>query len=428
MLHAALALGLVASRFEPAAAQKPDAFAGVPRAVRSFVESGDLSGAVMLVASKERVLHLSAVGASEVASGRKMQTNDLFWIASMSKPITAVAVALLVGDRKLAFDDPVEKYLPEFRDRWVVQEQASDRRVLEKAARPITVRDLLTHTSGMGEYTITDPHWTLAQMSQVVSREPLRFQPGTRWAYSTAAFDVLGRIVEVASGASFDAFLQRRLFDPLGMTSTTFWPTREQDRRLARTYDRDSASGRLVPTSIAYMYGGAITDRRRPPLGGAGLFSTAEDIAKFYQLMLNDGVSHGRRILSHESVAEMTRKQTGELRARAGMPWGLGFCIIEDPSQMRANATLSPGTFGHGGAHGTHGWADPKRGIVYVFMIQRGDLRPNPDDSPMRRAYQDAVAAALGLQRDVLGGRGGHRAGAPPADSLRAVAATGTAG
>jgi CubicO group peptidase (beta-lactamase class C family) len=357
-----------------------------------------------------------------------MRTDALFWIASMSKPITAVAVALLVDDRKLAFDDPVEKYLPEFRDRWVVEEQTSDRRVLTKAARAITVRDLLTHTSGMGEYTITDPHWTLAQMSQVVSREPLRFQPGTRWSYSTAAFDVLGRIVEVVSGTSFDAFLERRLFDPLGMTSTTFWPSPEQDRRLARTYNRDTTSRGLVPTSIAYMYGGAITDRRRPPLGGAGLFSTAEDIAKFHQLMLNDGMSRGRRILSHASVVEMTRKQTGELRARAGMPWGLGFCIIEDPSQVKANATLSPGSFGHGGAHGTHGWADPKRGIVYVLMIQRGDLRPNPDDSPMRRAYQDAVAAALGLQRDVLRGRHEPRAGAPPAAELRPVAAIGTAG
>ena len=395
VMRATLALALVTPLPSAASAQTTDAFVGVPRALQPFVDSGELSGAVMLVASKDRLLHLSAVGTSDVASGRKMRTNDLFWIASMSKPITAVAVALLADDGKLAFDDPVEKHLPEFRAPWVVQEQAGDRRVLVKAARAITIRDLLIHTSGMGEYTITDPHWTLGQFSQMVSREPLRFQPGTRWSYSTAAFDVLGRIVEVASGMSFDAFLQRRLFVPLGMTSTAFWPTPDQDRRSARNYDRDTVAKQLVPVRIQYMYGGAITDRRRPPLGGAGLFSTAEDIAKFHQLMLNDGMSRGRRILRHETVVELTRKQTGDLRARAGMPWGLGFVVIEDPSQVQANSTLSPGTFGHGGAHGTHGWADPKRGMVYVFMIQRANLRPNPDDSPMRRAYQDAVAAGL---------------------------------
>jgi CubicO group peptidase (beta-lactamase class C family) len=143
------------------------------------------------------------------------------------------------------------------------------------------------------------------------------------------------------------------------------------------------------------MYGGAVTDHERPPLGGAGLFSTAEDVAKFYQMMLNHGTANGRRILKPETVAEMTRKQTGDLRARPGMPWGLGFCVVEDPAQMEANATLSPGTFGHGGAFGTQSWADPARGIIYVLMIERDKLQPTPDDSAMRRAYQQAVAAAL---------------------------------
>ena len=169
-----------------------DQFAAVPERLQPFVASNEISGAVALVATKERVLHLSAVGQSDLASGRKMQTNDLFWIASMSKPVTAVAVAMLADDGKLSFDDPVEKYLPDFRGLWVAGEQTAERRVLLKAARPITLRDLLTHTSGLGEYRVTDPHWTLAAMSKVLAREPLRFQPGTRWSYSTAGMDVLG--------------------------------------------------------------------------------------------------------------------------------------------------------------------------------------------------------------------------------------------
>ncbi len=374
----------------------PDRFAGVPAAVQPFVDRGEIAGAVMLVADKDHLLHLSAVGVSDLATGRKMKTDDLFWIASMTKPIVAAGVALLVDDGKLSFDDPVEKYLPEFRGQWLLQERGSDRRVLVPSPRPVTLRDLLTHTSGLGEYPVTDPHWTLAEMSMIIAREPLRFAPGTRWSYSTAGIDVLGRVIEVVSGRPFADFMRARLFAPLGMKETTFWPTAAQARRLAQTYIPDPQTGKIVPTTIHYLYGGAITDPARPALGGAGLFSTAEDVLKFYQMMLNGGAVGSRAILKPATVAELTRKQTGDLKARPGMPWGLGFCVIEDPTQMEANHSLSPGTFGHGGAHGTNSWADPTTGRIYVFMIQRDKLQPNPDDSPMRRAYQHAVAAALG--------------------------------
>jgi CubicO group peptidase (beta-lactamase class C family) len=372
-----------------------DKFAAVPEKLQAFVAGNEISGAVALVATKDGVLHLSAVGQSDLASGRKMETNDLFWIASMSKPVTAVAVAMLVDDGKLSFDDPVEKYLPEFRDMWVVGEETAQQRVLVKAARPITLRDLLTHTSGLGEYRVSDPHWTLAAMCKVLAREPLRFQPGTRWSYSTAGMDTLGRVVEVVSGMPYAEFLQSRIFDPLGMKETTFWVSPAQKERFVQPYIRNAQSGKLEPATIAYMYGGAVTDHERPSLGGAGLFSTAEDVTKFYQMMLNHGAANGRQLLKPETVTEMTRKQTGDLRARPGMPWGLGFCVVEDPTQMASNATLSPGSFGHGGAFGTQSWADPTRGIIYVLMISRDKLQPTPDDSAMRRAYQQAVAGAL---------------------------------
>jgi CubicO group peptidase (beta-lactamase class C family) len=370
-----------------------DKFAAVPEALQQLVNSNEIPGAVALVATKESVLHLSAVGESDLASGRKMKTDDIFWIASMSKPMTSVAVAMLADDGKLSFDDPVEKYLPEFREMWVAGEQTDQQRLLVKAARPITLRDLMTHTSGLGEYRVTDPHWSLAAMIKVLAREPLRFQPGTHWSYSTAGMDTLGRVVEIVSGMPYDKFLQARLFDPLGMKDTTFWISPAQKERFVQPII--SRTGKLAPTPIAYMYDGAVTDHERPPLGGAGLFSTAEDVTKFYQMMLNHGEFNGHQILKPETVAEMTRKQTGDLKARAGMPWGLGFCVVEDPVQMESNKTLSPGAFGHGGAFGTQSWADPTRGMIYVLMISRDKLQPTPDDSAMRRAYQKAVAAAL---------------------------------
>jgi CubicO group peptidase (beta-lactamase class C family) len=386
-----LALGLLKS---PSLLAQ-DRFADVPRQVQPFVDRNEISGAVMLLADRDKILHLSAVGTSDVATGRKMKTDDIFWIASMTKPMTAVCAGMLVDEGKLAFDDPVEKYLPEFHGQWVAQESSADHRVLVRAARPITVRDLLTHTSGLGEYAVTDPHWTLSEYVKALAREPLRFQPGTRWAYSTAGLDTVGRVVEVVSGMPFATFVQQRLLDPLGMTQTTFWPSADEAPRFAHQYIRNDRTGRLEDTPIHYLYGGAVTDRERPALGGAGLFSTAEDVTKFYQMMLNDGVWQGRRLLQSATLAAMTHKQTGDIKARPGMPWGFGFCVIEDPSQMEANNHLSPGTFGHGGAFGTQSWADPATGLVYVFMIQRDKMKLNPDNSPMRRAYQDAIAAAL---------------------------------
>jgi CubicO group peptidase (beta-lactamase class C family) len=394
------------------AAPAPD-FSAIAPKMQSFVDQGIVAGVVTLVADKDNVLHLAAVGKSDVSIGRPMQTNDLFWIASMSKPMTAVAVAMLKDEGKLSFDDPVAKYLPEFQDLWLVTNSTADTRTLARPPRPITLRDLLTHTSGLGEYRVTGPHWTLAEMAKVFSREPLRFAPGTRWSYSTAGLDTLGRVVEVVSGMPFDQFMQTRLFDPLGMKDTTFWVDPKDFSRFATPYNLEADTNRLQPAVITYMYGTEVTDRGRPPLGGAGLFSTAEDVAKFYQMILNHGSFHGKQILQPDTVAEMLTKQTGDLRARAGMPWGLGFCVIEDPSAFEANAMLAPGSYGHGGAFGTNSWVDPKRGAIFVMMLERAGLR-NPDASPMHVEFQKAAAAALD-------------AAAPPAPSATPAPATPTA-
>ncbi len=367
------------------AAQQPDRFAAVAPRLQEFVDKGEIAGAVTLVATKDRILHLGAVGKTDLAKDRKMRTDDIFWIASMSKPITAVCTAILVDDGKLTFDDPLAKHLPEFAG-LIVNENGQ----AVKLSRPVTLRDVLTHTSGFGEMTTRLPHLTLAETSRKLAQQSLLFQPGTRWSYSTAGIDVLGRVVEVASGMPFDQFLQERVLDPLGMKDTSFWIAPEKGSRWAHSYRWNAQANRLEETTIPYLYKTAATDRERPPLGGAGLFSTAEDVAKFYQMMLNQGSLNGKRILKAGTVAEMTRKQTGDLTARPGMPWGLGFCVVEDPSKMAGNSVLSPNSFGHGGAFSTASWADPARNRIWVLMVQR-DGKGNPDNSDVRIAFQDAV-------------------------------------
>ena len=249
-------------------AQQSDRFAAIAPRMEEFVNKGEAAGVVILIATKDRVLHLGAVGKTDMAGDRKMRTDDIFWIASMSKPITAVCIAILADDGTLSFDDPLAKYLPEFGGAMVNENGQT-----VKPLRPVTLRDVLTHTSGIGEMTNRDPHLTLAETGTKLSEQPLRFQPGSRWAYSTAGFDVLGRVVEVAGGMPFDEFLRKRVLVPLRMKDTSFWIALEKKSRWARPYRWNAQSGKLEETTIPYLYHTPVTDRQRPPLGGAGLFS-----------------------------------------------------------------------------------------------------------------------------------------------------------
>jgi CubicO group peptidase (beta-lactamase class C family) len=379
----------------------PSALVGAPQADRSsaitppmqkFVDRGEAAGIVTLIATKDRIIEESAVGKTDMAANRKMQTDDIFWIASMTKPITSVCVAILVDEGKLKFDDPLGKILPEFADLKV-----SENGQMVKPYRPVTLRDLMTHTSGIVDVMSRDPHLTLAETAKMLSQQPLHFQPGSRWQYSTAGIDLLGRVVEVASGMPFDRFLQKRVLDPLKMKDTSFWIDPKKEMRWAHPYRWNNETSKLEETKIPYLYNTEPTDRARPPLGGAGLFSTAQDIASFYQMMLNKGTLNGRRILKPETVAEMTRNQTGALVTRPGMPWGLGFSVVEDPTKMAANSVLSPGSFGHGGAFSTQSWADPARNLIWIVMFER-DGKGNPDNSDVRIAFEDAATEDLSRQ------------------------------
>jgi CubicO group peptidase (beta-lactamase class C family) len=380
-----LALPVVAAAAEPAS----------PRvAVQRFVDDQVIAGAVTLVAHEGRTVSLEAVGQADLDSQKPMRPNQLFWIASMTKPMTAVCVLLLQDEGKLSVDDPVEKHLPEFKDLWLVEERAKDRLVLKRPARVITIKDLLTHTSGLGNMETPRPTATLAELVGGYAKLPLQFEPGSRWQYSNPGINTLGRLVEVVSGMPFAEFMDQRLFRPLGMNQTTFWPTPAQQKRIATSYQPASSGKGLEPTEVTFLRGAPLEDRNRTPYPAGGLYSTAEDVAKFYQMMLDGGVARGKRLLSASAVRQLTTTQTGDIKTgfTEGMSWGLGFQVVKEPQGV--TAMLSPGTFGHGGAYGTQSWADPRTKTIYVLMIQRARLG-NSDGSDLRKAFQAAAAAAI---------------------------------
>jgi CubicO group peptidase (beta-lactamase class C family) len=362
----------------------PPAISSISERMRPFVEEKEVSGAVTLVATPDRILHLDATGKADVAEDRPMRPDTIFWIASMTKPVTATAVLMLQDEGKLSVDDPVEKHLPEFKG------------LKDADGRPVrvTIRHLLTHTSGMAEISsdearaVTD----LAGVIPLYVAQPVKFEPGTKWTYCQSGINTAARIVEVVSGVPFDRFVERRLFGPLGMRDTTFYLTDEQLTRLATPYRRTDKGG-LEATKVGILYGKAATSRDRFPAANGGLFSTAPDYARFCRMILNGGELEGRRYVKPESVALMTAVQTGELKTgfSAGNGWGLGWCVVREPQGV--TAALSPGTFGHGGAYGTQAWIDPVKKRIYLLMIQRADF-PNPDQSEIRRAFQEAANSA----------------------------------
>lgn len=312
----------------------------------------------------------------------------------MTKPITATAILMLQDEGKLSVADPVEKYLPEFKDQWLTAEKSKDRLVLQRPARKITLRDLLTHTSGLtGNAPEAGRDLTLAELTLSYALQPLQFEPGSKWSYCNPGINTLGRIVEVVSGEKFSDFLDRRLFVPLGMKDTTFWPTEEQARRVAKAYAPTPDGQGLAETPVFFLKG-PLTSRARTAIPAGGLYSTAADLSRLYQMVLNGGTLDGRRYVTAASVKLMTSPHTGDLKAgfTEGMSLGLGWQVVRQP--VGVTAMLAPGTYGHGGAYATQGWIDPTKEMIFVLLIQRAKL-PNSDGAEIRRAFQEAAVAAL---------------------------------
>jgi CubicO group peptidase (beta-lactamase class C family) len=398
----ALLLTCLFSALSPTAhAEKPTTppGKGVIASLQPFVDDQTLPGAVTLVVGKDGILSLETLGKADLASGRPMTEDTLFWIASMTKPMTAMGVMMLVEEGKLALDDPVEKYLPEFKGQRVQTEKRGDRLVLEKPSRPITLKDLFTHTSGLVGKSPLDGEaldvLTLKEAVITYALSPLQEQPGTKWQYCNPGINTLGRLIEVASGQSYAEFMQERFFTPLGMKDTTFWPTGEQLSRLATSYkNKKKDEPGLEATTVRYLTT-PLSDRKRMPLAAGGLFSTGRDLAKMYQMILNGGELDGKRYLKTATLKEMTTNQTGEMKVSftPGMHMGLGFHIVHEPQGV--TAALSPGSYGHGGAYGTQAWIDPVRGLGIVLLIQRAGL-PNSDGSEIRSAVQKAAVDVFG--------------------------------
>jgi CubicO group peptidase (beta-lactamase class C family) len=371
--------------------------AAIPEAMEALVKSGELSGAVTLVAQNGNVLSFEATGFQDLESKTPMAKDSLFWIASMTKPITAMAVMMLQDEGKLNINDPVAKYLPEFKNQMLVKEKTADQTVLVKPSRPITIKDLLTHTSGLVSNSPLDADaldvLTLKEAVVTYALSPLQFEPGSKWSYCNPGINTLGRIVEVVSKMPYARFLDQRLFRPLGMKETTFWPNKKQLQRLATSYKPTADGKGLEVAAIKYLTP-PFSNQKRAPLAAGGLFSTAEDLLKIYSMVLNGGEVDGKRYLSEAALKEMTTIHSGELKAgfTEGMGMGLGFQVVREP--VGVTAMLSPGAYGHGGAHGTQGWIDPKREAVYIMLIQRASLK-NGDASPMRQAFQEAAVTLL---------------------------------
>ena len=392
-----LALLLLVPAVAPAQSPNPEKLAAIKAAMQTFVDDGDLAGAVTLVGRKGGTIHHEAVGFRDLAAKDAMQKDSLFRIASMTKPVTAIAVMILADEGKLNPEDDVAKYLPEFTGQMIVDARGKDTLTLKKPSRPVKLRDLLTHTSGViGNYprgvddVYSKRNRTLAETTLTVALQPLTFEPGTKWAYCNPGIDTLGRVVEVASGESFESFLQKRVFDPLGMTDTTFYPTAEQAKRLAVTYGKDK-DGKLVANPNSLI---GLPKEAKFPIPAGGLVSSAGDMAKLYTLMLHKGELRGKRVLSEKSWATMTMVQTGDIKTGFvdGMGFGYGWAVVREP--VGVTAMMSAGTFGHGGAFGTQGWIDPAQDLFVVLMIQRTGLA-NGDASPMRKALQEHAVAAI---------------------------------
>lgn len=357
---------------------------GVAAVLQPFVDRHALAGAVTLVADKDKVLSLEAVGYADVAARKPMTTDSLFWIASQSKSITATAFMMLVDEGKVKLDDPVEKYLPEFKGIWVTAERDNNHLLLKKPRHPITVREILSHTSGLPfASAMEQPTLDLLPLRVAVrsyAMTPLLFEPGSKYQYSNAGINTAGRIIEVVSGMPYEKFLDRRLFEPLGMKDTTFWPDGEQLKRLARSYRPNAGKDDLEEVKIGQLKY-PLNDRSRQPMPAGGLFSTAADVGRFCQMVLNGGTLNGKRYLSEEAVKTMTSRQTGEAKADYGLGW-----------------STHNGVFGHGGAHATNMSIDATRGRITVFMIQATGGFPK-DGGKSHGAFQTAALERFGTSR-----------------------------
>jgi CubicO group peptidase (beta-lactamase class C family) len=359
-----------------------------------YIDAGKLAGTLTLIARRGRVAYCEGLGHLEIERRRPVTPDTVWRIYSMTKPITSVGLMMLYEQGRLLLDDPVHRFIPSWKNLGVFVSGNHPTFATTPAARPITIRDLLSHTSGLtygfmersnvdaayrklGVADRTRAGHTLADMVAILAELPLEFSPGTRWNYSVAT-DVLGHLIEVISGQRLDAYLSEHVFEPLGMRDTGFIIRDEQVPRFAANYERQ-ADGHLKliddPARSQYRQAGFLS-------GGGGLVSTAPDYHRFAAMLLNGGELDGMRLLGRKTVELMTLNHLPGVQdisqlalpgaftdtPYAGLGFGLGFSVVQSPA--RAHVPGSPGAYAWGGAASTAFWVDPAEDLIVIFMTQ----------------------------------------------------------
>jgi methyl acetate hydrolase len=378
-----IGIGVAAAALDGAAnAQNSAASTALDAILRAAVERKDVPGVVALITDRERVLYRSAFGVADVATGRPLALDALFRIASMTKPVTSVALMQLVEQGRLDLDDAAEKYLPELVGMKVFEsfDAATGAYQLRPASKPPTVRQFLTHTSGLA-YPFTSTIWRDFKPKAGETYPfggPLLFDPGERWHYSTST-DVCGRLVETISGQRLEDYFRQHIFAPLKMDDTSYNVPEAKGLRLVAQQQR---AGKNMDGAVE-LQNPQLGLTIALPIGGGGLASTAEDYGRFVRMLLNGGTLDGARVLKAETVALMGQNHIGAVSVPAltsALPrsadftfiadgrdkWGLGFLITSD----QVPGKRSPGSLSWGGINNTFFWIDPARGIAGVIMMQ----------------------------------------------------------
>ena len=381
----------------------------ITQMIQRRIAAGEMAGAVTIVARKGKIVHLDAQGVLDLESKKPVAKDSMFRVASMTKPVTGLAIMMMIEEGKVRLNDPVSRYIPEFKNLKVAvaQPNAGGRGAAPQATTPapaapggrgaapnfytvpadreVTVKDLLTHVSGlasgaMSNSSIQNPAIArkpatdkLADYIPRLGASALEFQPGSRWAYSAqAGFDTLGRIVEIASGMPLDQFFRQRIFDPLGMKDISFWPSEQQWPRVASVYTR-GANGLQKNQNPNGMSSQVYF------MGSGGLISSAEDYIPMGVMLSNGGQLNGKRLLSPKTVEMMRAVHVSDTLPgrQPGEGYGLSVRVVND--HAKRGTLLSDGSYGWSGVYGTHFFVDPKEQVVGVLMVQTSNQEVNLD-------------------------------------------------
>lgn len=374
---------------------------------QEYVDQGELSGAVVLVARKGQIGYFRSFGKSDLENKKPMEKNSIFRIASQTKAIVSTGIMILQEEGKLLITDPVGKYIPEFMETTVAEPTEGDGYKIVKAKRPITIRDMLTHTSGIGygEGIAADlwkkagiQGWYFADRDEPIlatvkrmAALPFDAQPGEKFVYGYSV-DILGALIGVVSGEPLDVFLKKHLFDPLGMNDTYFYLPENKRDRLTVVYSATDNGLKRTPDPGGMVGQGTYVDGPRKSFsGGAGLLSTAMDYAKFLQMMLNKGEYNEKRILSPKTVKLMTVNHLGAVKFpwQEGTGFGLGFSIVLDLGARGVPGSV--GEFGWGGAYHSTYWVDPVEDLVVVYFTQLIPANGLDDQDKLRALVYQAI-------------------------------------